>query len=141
MVEVEASTAAVAASMVAEDISAASMAVVFMAVASAPRRPFTAAAIAMADFIAMVAIAPPSTGIATSIGASTAAIIPIIVIRAAAGSSGPFTARTASAAGIIGIAGTIRTAIGNASLARHARACPGHPRSFYAGPRTWMAGT
>ncbi len=112
---------AAAASIVVENISAASAAVVFTAVVSVPRRPFTAAVIAtaaciaMADFIATGSIVP-ITAIATSTGAIiAAATIPIATIRAAAGSSGPITARAASAAGI---AGTIRTAIGGASL-RH----------------------
>src|SRR3954462_872216 len=106
-----------AASTGAEDISVASAAVVSTLVASGPHPPFMAAAIVTAEFatmaeadsIATASIVPPITAIAISTGATMAAPIPITAIRAAAGSSGPITARAASAAGI---AGTIRIAIG-----------------------------
>ncbi|RXT48387.1 hypothetical protein B5V03_10525 [Bradyrhizobium betae] len=112
----------------AVDILAASAVAVFTAVASVPHRPFTAAAIATADFATMAVIIATGfiariTATATSTGAIiTAAIIPPITIRAAAGSSGPITARAASAAGI---AGTIRIAIGKHD--RHEKGAPTAP--------------
>ena len=108
---------------IAEAISAASAAVVSAAVisaGSAPGRPFitalslaiTMVAFGTADMAATTvtgAIIVPITAIVTSTGAITLAGIIPPTIRAAAGSSGPITARAASA---IGRAGTIRTAIG-----------------------------
>ena len=77
---------------------------VSMLVASAPRPRFMAAAIATAEFATMAeadstatASIARITAIAIFIGAITAATIPITAIRADAGSSGPITARAASA--------------------------------------------